>query len=97
LRNGKLLNQAMFKRMSGRMFDVPDEGTADGQGLGFAQVREAHGAIELFGHNGATPGAASQLDMLADPPLTIVVLTNSDGALRRVLPLVCNALFNPAG
>ncbi len=92
LRSGKLLSRPMLLRMTAPVLDLPEGGPADAQSLGFGRVNVAQG-VDLFGHNGGTPGAASQLDMLIAPELTIVVLTNVDGAQRQATAIVRRAIF----
>jgi len=63
----------------------------DGYGYGFGLLRmNGH---ETFGHNGGTPGASCQLDLLHDPELSILVLTNGDGDQRRASSILRKAVL----
>ena len=67
-------------------------GPIDGYGYGFGLLRI--GGHDSFGHNGGTIGASCQLDMLWMPDLTIIVLTNLDGAQRQASSLMRRALLS---
>jgi CubicO group peptidase (beta-lactamase class C family) len=61
-------------------------GPIDGYGYGFGDKLVK--GLRTIGHNGGTPGATAQLDMFETRPLTLVVLTNYDGAQRPVSALL---------
>lgn len=84
LRAGKLLKPQTLRTMlepKVRM-DRPG-GPQDAYGYGFGRLTVA--GRPAWGHNGGTIGAGAQLDSAEDGSLTMVVLTNQDGALRPAL------------
>ncbi|QPQ55843.1 beta-lactamase family protein [Allosphingosinicella flava] len=91
-RSGKVVGRPMLQTMkSWHVDNLPPGAPTQGYGYGLGLLRV--GGHELFGHNGGTPGAGAQIDMLDDPGLTIVVLTNIDAVQREVSGLVRNALL----
>lgn len=92
LRAGKIVRPATLDLMTRRHVDgMPQGGPIDGYGYGFGLLRI--GGHETFGHNGGTPGATSQLDMLPTPALTMLVLANADSGQRPVSGLLRRSLL----
>lgn len=93
LRSG-LVRPATLALMRRRHVRVEQPGAPnDGYGYGFGLLRI--GAHESWGHNGGTPGAAAQLDLVDAPEVAIVVLSNYDPGQRRATATLRGALLAP--
>lgn len=91
LRDGRLLGARLLARMRAER-TRPDRpgGPLDAYGLGFGRL--SVGGRMTWGHNGGTVGFAAQLDIVEDAPITLIVLTNQDGALRPAVAALRRAL-----
>lgn len=90
LQSGKIVRPSTLELMVQRHVDsTPPGAPIDGYGYGFGLLNI--GGFATFGHNGGTPGAAGQLDMLDKPNVAMLVLSNADSGQRPASSVVRRA------
>ena len=91
LKRGQLLHPDTFAQMrAARNRMNRPGGPIDAYGLGFGRLT-IHGRPS-WGHNGGTPGAQAQIDVIEDVRLTLIVLSNQDGGQRAASAVLRRAV-----
>lgn len=84
LRDGRLISPATLDLFKAAHTTIAQPGgpiAAYGYGFGSIDIN----GRPTWGHNGGTIGAGAQVDVLDDAGLTLIVLSNQDGAMRAAL------------
>ena len=90
LHGGKLIKPATLAEMLKPRSDLPPGGPSATYGWGFGLIDLA--GKPAFGHNGGAPGVGAELQTTVDGAVTLIMLTNQDGAVRPALAAIRQTL-----